>query len=74
MPKRRSPHKRKTKPRPNNLVAKYATRACKAGPMTNQKRALKKGYRKHKSLDYIAKTLISALFSRSQSTPNVFAI
>ena len=61
MPKRRSPHKRKTKPRPsqstNNLVAKHAIRVCKSGPMTNRKKAKALGYIKHKGLDPIVSRL-----------------
>lgn len=73
MSKRRSPHKRKTKPRlngrdnthtshANNLVAKHARKVCtSAGPMRDQKQAHKKGYRKHKGLEYMLKQFIASL-------------
>lgn len=74
MSKRRSPHKRKTKPRLNSLnnahtshasnpVAKHARKVCTgAGLMRDQKQALKKGYRKHKGLEYMLKQFIARLF------------
>lgn len=55
MSKRRSPYKRKTKPRPaTNPVAKHMATVCRPLTMTDKKKALKKGYQKHKTQEYFA--------------------